>query len=216
MISESIKTLLGKDLTSQLETALKGKGKEGRDVDLVCGNDGTFVPVEKYDGEKHRAGAAERTLKAAAEAVKALGGSGDPAKLEEDAAVAATALETLNSDHAKELADLRRDTALRMALSGQVYDPADVMRLLDDAAIEVEEDGRLKTDLAPLLQPIQKSKPYLFTEQKPAEQPSLKGANPAPVGGGNPPRQYTMEELGRLSMEEYAVYRAQQNGFPKN
>lgn len=216
MIAESIKTLLGKDLTAQLETALKGKGKEGRDVDLVCGNDGTFVPADKYDGEKRRAGAAEHALKAAAEAVKALGGSGDPAKLEEDAAQAAAALETLNSHHEQELADLRRDTALRMALSGLVHDPADVMRLLDNTEIEVGEDGSLKTDLAPLLRPIQESKPYLFQKPKPADQPPLKGANPAPVGGSNLPRQYTMEELGRLSMEEYAIYRAQQKGFPKN
>ncbi|MGE4276598.1 MAG: phage scaffolding protein [Lawsonibacter sp.] len=216
MISESIKTMLGKDLTAQLETALKGKGKEGRDVDVVCGNDGTFVPADKYDGEKRRASAAESALSAAAAAVKALGGSGDPAKLEEDAATAAAALETLNSDHKQELADLRRDTALRVALSDLVYDPADVMRLLDDVKVEVGEDGQLKTDLAQLLQPIQESKPYLFQEPKPMDQPSLKGANPAPVGGGNPPRQYTMEELGRLSMEEYAAYRAQQNGFPKN
>lgn len=216
MISESIKALLGQELTAQLEAALKGKGREGRDVDLVCGNDGTFVPADKYDGEKHRAGAAERALKAAAEAVKALGGSGDPAKLEEDAAQAAAALEALSAGHEKELAKLRRDTALRTALSELVHDPADVMRLLDGAPIEVGDDGRLKTGLAPLLQPIQESKPYLFKEQRPVEQPPLKGANPAPVGDGNPHRQYTMEELGRLSMEEYAAYRAQQNGFPKN
>ncbi|MEM5780930.1 MAG: hypothetical protein AAGU02_07265, partial [Lawsonibacter sp.] len=57
---------------------------------------------------------------------------------------------------------------------------------------------------------------YLFKEQKPAAQPPLKGANPAPVGGGNPPRQYTMEELGKLSIEECAAYRGQQGGFPKN
>ena len=75
MISESIKTLLGDELTAQVETALKGKGKDGKDVDLVVGNDGTFVPADKYDGEKRRATSAENALKKAAEAVKDLGGS---------------------------------------------------------------------------------------------------------------------------------------------
>lgn len=47
MIIEGIRNLLGEDLAKQVETALKGKGKDGKDVDLVVGNDGTFVPAEK-------------------------------------------------------------------------------------------------------------------------------------------------------------------------
>ena len=50
MITESVKTILGADLSNQVEAALKGKGKDGKDVDLVVGNDGTFVPADKYNG----------------------------------------------------------------------------------------------------------------------------------------------------------------------
>lgn len=160
MIFESIKTLLGDALTAQVETALKGKGKDGKDVDLVVGNDGTFVPADKYEGEKRRATSAENALKKAAEAVKDLGGSGDPTKLEEDAGKAKTTIETLKTEHKKEIAGIRKDTALRMALSGKVHDPADVIGLLDASKIEVGEDGALKTDLEALLKPIQESKPY--------------------------------------------------------
>ena len=135
MISESIKTLLGDELTAQVETALKGKGKDGKDVDLVVGNDGTFVPADKYDGEKRRATSAENALKKAAEAVKDLGGSGDPAKLEEDAGKAKSTIETLKTEHKKEIAGIRKDTALRMALSGKVHDPADAIGLLDASKI---------------------------------------------------------------------------------
>lgn len=46
MIIEGIRNLLGEDLAKQVEAALKGKGKDGKDVDLVIGNDGTFVPAE--------------------------------------------------------------------------------------------------------------------------------------------------------------------------
>ena len=46
MILESIRSLLGAELTAQVENALKGKGKDGKDVDLVVGNDGSFVPAD--------------------------------------------------------------------------------------------------------------------------------------------------------------------------
>ena len=35
MIIEGIRNLLGEDLAKQVEAALKGKGKDGKDVDLV-------------------------------------------------------------------------------------------------------------------------------------------------------------------------------------
>ena len=54
MITESVKNILGEDLTSQVEAALKGKGKDGKDVDLVVGNDGTFVPAEKVQRGQQR------------------------------------------------------------------------------------------------------------------------------------------------------------------
>ena len=72
MIIEGIKNLLGEDLTKQVETALKGKGKDGKDVDLVIGNDGSFVPAEKYNGANSGKTSAENALKAAAEALKAI------------------------------------------------------------------------------------------------------------------------------------------------
>ena len=88
MIIEGIRNLLGEDLAKQVETALKGKGKDGKDVDLVVGNDGTFVPAEKYNGANSGKASAENALKAAAEALKAVGGSGDPAKIADDVKVA--------------------------------------------------------------------------------------------------------------------------------
>ena len=46
MIIESVKTILGEELSAQVETALKGKGKDGKDLDLVVGNDGSYVPAD--------------------------------------------------------------------------------------------------------------------------------------------------------------------------
>ena len=52
---EKIKELLGEELAGQVEAALKGKGKDGRDIDLVIGNDGSYVPAEKVEGS-HQCG----------------------------------------------------------------------------------------------------------------------------------------------------------------
>lgn len=125
MIIEGIRNLLGEDLAKQVEAALKGKGKDGKDVDLVIGNDGTFVPAEKYNGANSGKASAENALKAAAEALKAVGGSGDPAKIADDVKVAKEKFDTLQTTHAAELAKISKRSALQMALNGKVYDPSD-------------------------------------------------------------------------------------------
>ena len=186
MITESVKTILGADLSNQVEAALKGKGKDGKDVDLVVGNDGTFVPADKYNGANSGKTSAENALKAAAEALKAIGGSGDPAKIADDVKTAQTPLETLRTNHQKEITKIQKNTALRMALANQAHDPADIISLLDLDKIEVDAAGTLKTDLDGRLQPLQESMAYLFKRQAPAN-PDIKGAKPADPGARQEP-----------------------------
>lgn len=186
MICESIKRLLGEELAGMVNEALKGKGKDGKDLDLVVGNDGTYVPADKYEGMKGQSERAERTMKAVAAALKDLGGSGDPAKLAEDVKRAQAAVETLKSEHQTEIERLQKSTALRAGLAGRVYDPDDVISRLDLGTVELDGSGGLKTDLEGLLKPIREAKPYLFKRaEKPA--PDLKGAHPAQPG--IPPRE---------------------------
>ena len=186
MITESVKTILGEDLSNQVEAALNGKGKDGKDVDLVVGNDGTFVPAEKYNGANSGKNSAENALKAAAEALKVIGGSGDPAKIADDVKTAQATIETLRTDHQKEIARIQKNTALRMALADKAHDPADIIGLLDMDKIEVGDDGNLKTDLEGLLKPIKESKAYLFKED-PAKTPPVHGVTPADPGPKTPP-----------------------------
>ena len=84
MITEGIRTALGEELANQVEEALKGKGKDGKDLDLVVGNDGSYVPVDKFNTATSGKSTAEAALKAAAEALKEIGGTGDPAKIADD------------------------------------------------------------------------------------------------------------------------------------
>jgi hypothetical protein len=174
-------------LLGQVEAALKGKGKDGKDVDLVVGNDGSFVPADKFNGANSGRTSAENALKAAAEALKAIGGSGDPAKIADDVKTAQSTIATLNANHQKEIARIQKNTALRLALNDKAHDPADIISLLDLDKIEVDDAGALKTDLDGLLKPIQTSKPYLFKSQEPDKNPTVKGAKPADPGARQEP-----------------------------
>lgn len=187
MITENVRTILGPDLAGQVEAALKGKGKDGKDVDLVVGNDGSFVPADKFNGANSGRTSAENALKAAAEALKAIGGSGDPAKIADDVKTAQSTIATLNANHQKEIARIQKNTALRLALNDKAHDPADIISLLDLDKIEVDDAGALKTDLYGLLKPIQTSKPYLFKSQEPDKNPTVKGAKPADPGARQEP-----------------------------
>lgn len=180
MIHETIKKLLGEDLVKQVEEALKGKGKDGKDVDLVIGNDGSYVPADKYEAVRSQSASAEKALKAAADALKAIGGSGDPSKIAEDVKAAQETIKNLQENHAVEIKKIQKNTALRLALAGQAHDPADIISLLDLDKIEVDESGNLKSDLESLIKPIKEAKPYLFKAQE--QTTEIKGAKPAEPG----------------------------------
>lgn len=187
MIIEGIKTLLGDELSAQVEAALEGKGKDGKDVDLVIGNDGSFVPADKYNGANSGKTSAENALKAAAEALKAIGGTGDPAKIADDVKNAQTTIANLQATHDAEIKKISKNAALRMALNGKVHDPSDIIGLLDLDKIDVDDTGSLKTDLEGLLKPIKETKAYLFKEESKPGAPDIKGAKPAEPGAPGAP-----------------------------
>lgn len=187
MIIEGIKSLLGDELSAQVEAALKGKGKDGKDVDLVIGNDGSFVPADKYNGANSGKTSAENALKAAAEALKAIGGTGDPAKIADDVKNAQTTIANLQTTHDAEIKKISKNAALRMALNGKVHDPSDIIGLLDLDKIDVDDTGSLKTDLEGLLKPIKETKAYLFKEESKPGAPDIKGAKPAEPGAPGAP-----------------------------
>lgn len=193
MIAESIKNLLGEDLTKQVEEALKGKGKDGKDFDCVAGNDGTYVPAEKYDAEKQKATKAEKLVKEVSDALKGLGGSGDIEKINDDITQAQTAISDLKDAHKKELDHLAKTTALKLALTGKAHDTDDIIALLDMDTVKVDKDGNLINSIDDLIKPIKEKKSYLFKEEK-TTTPDVKGVVPVgsndnnlPAGGNQTP-----------------------------
>lgn len=188
MLSESIKTALGAELAAQVEEALKGKGKEGKDIDLVVGNDGSFVPITKYETALQGQKSAETTLAQAVASLKDVGGSGDPAKIADDVKAVQASMSELTKSHKAELANIQRTSAVKMALTGKVHDATDIMRLIDMEKIEVDDTGTLKTNLDDLVKPLREAKPYLFMpEQSTQQQPNISGASPASAANHTPP-----------------------------
>lgn len=205
-MQENIKELLGQELAEQVAAALKGKGKDGKDIDLVIGNDGSFVPAEKVNAERQARTSAEAALKDAAAALKGVGGSGDPAKIADDVAAAQQKLIELEKGYKAELNTIRRTSALKVGLAGKAHDPEDIIKLLDLDKIELDDAGNLKTSIDDLVGSIKESKPYLFVEEKPADAgaatPVVKGAKPADPGTGGTPK----PDLSKMSYSEFEAY----------
>lgn len=202
---EKIKELLGEELTGQVEAALKGKGKDGRDIDLVIGNDGSYVPAEKLETERQARTSAETALKNAAAALKGVGGSGDPAKIADDVAAAQQKISTLETNYKAELNTIRRTSALKVELTGKAHDPEDIIKLLEMDKIELDDAGNLKAPIDEVVKSIKEQKPYLFVEDKPTGTggtPTIKGTKPADPGNGgkgNP-------DFSKMSYSEFAAY----------
>lgn len=179
MIVQSIKAILGEELAEQVESALQGKGKEGKDLDLVVGNDGSFVPAEKYSGVQNQAASGEKALAAAAQALQSLGGTGRVEQLPQDVLAVKQSMEARQQSYEKEKTALLKKTTLKAALTGQVHDPADIIDRLVLEEIEVDEKGGLQSGWEHQLSSLRQQKPYLFLEQKPSLPPTLQGAKPA-------------------------------------
>lgn len=201
MITESIKKILGEELAQKVEEALKGKGKDGKDLDIVVGNDGSYVPAVKHDEVKGQVSSAEAALKAAAEALKAIGGTGDPAKIAADVEVAKTTIADLQTKHKSDIAKIQKTTALKLALNNTAHDPEDIISRLELDKVEVDDNGGLKTKIDDLIKPIKESKPYLFKEgQKPPDTtlPNIKGVIPAEPGKNDQNKNTALDEVRTL------------------
>jgi len=183
MIHESIKKLLGDDLAKQVEEALKGKGKDGKDMDIVIGNDGSYVPADKHDPLKASLDASQQLVKDIAETVKNYGGSGDPASVKTDIQ---NAIKKLQDDADNKVAGIKFDAALERAIGGlEGVRSAKAVRALIDGQkdkLKLDGDGNL-VGFKEIAEQLRKDEPGLFVdpeETKTTETTTtLTGAKPA-------------------------------------
>ncbi|MFV0401684.1 MAG: phage scaffolding protein [Oscillospiraceae bacterium] len=183
MLDEKVKSLLGEELSPQVEEALKGKGDNGADVDLVVGGgENTGIPEATFQAEKQRADNAEKQLATAAEALKELGASGDKDKLSDDVQAVKDKFSGMEEEHAKETANLRKASEITVALGDSAYNIDDVLAKVNLDDIKLGEDGKIAGGVDPILAPIRESHAHYFkTETTP--EANIKGAVPGALGG---------------------------------
>lgn len=115
-----------------------------------------------------------------------------------------------------ELKELRTNTALKLALSGKVYDPDLVVGLLDKTKIELDDTGAVKAGFDDQIKALQESKAFLFVPEKEDKGFQFRGLKPADgSGGGSEPQQPNLgKQLAAMNKQSgEAMQQAQANYF---
>lgn len=115
----NLEELLGAELAAQVTEALKGKGKDGKDVSLGVINDGSYIPKAKFDELITEKKNLETEIATANTTITDLKGKN---KDNEDLQAAITAHETaiteMKAKHEEALKNVKCDAAIRAALHG--------------------------------------------------------------------------------------------------
>ena len=179
-----LKELLGEELYNQVAAALKGKGPDGKDLEIGVINDGSYFPKSKFDAVNEENKALKEQLKQRdsdiAELKKSSGANEElKNQLSELKKKYKTDTESLN----QKLSQLQFDNALDVALMGaKAKNVKAVKALLDIEKIKFD-NGQL-LGLNEQLEAIKKDNDYLFDTQPPYK----------PVSGSSGTSSLTIEQ----------------------
>lgn len=176
-----LKELLGEELYNQVMAKAGDKHK----VAIV--SDGNWFPKEKFDEANTAKKKAEADLKDRDKQLEDLKKSaGDNEELKKQ-------IDTLQNDnkaakdkYEAELNDLKINTALKLALAGEVYDADLVAGLIVKDNIKVKDDGTIESGFEEQVKALRESKAFLFVEKTDDQPPRFKGSKPPEGGGGKP------------------------------
>ncbi|MTV23017.1 phage scaffolding protein [Staphylococcus delphini] len=98
-----------------------------------------------------------------------------------------------NADWQTKYEETQLNNAIKLAVAKDANDANDVLLMLDKSNLELQEDGNVK-GLEDAVKALQKSKPYLFAEQKPTGRTPNEGGN---VSGG-----VTQEQFDSMSVSQ--------------
>lgn len=166
---EQLRELLGTALYEEVVSALQGKGKGGKDLELAIANDGSFLPKAKFDTVYQEFLALKEDVEAKeqqiADLTEQLQGQGTLQGTIDELAERLAAQETAHQE------TLRRqdfDRALERAMREvSARNDQAVIALLNLEELRLE-DGRL-LGLTEQLAALREDAPYLFAEE---EEPS--------------------------------------------
>ncbi|MFD1179216.1 phage scaffolding protein [Paenibacillus puldeungensis] len=176
-----LKELLGEDLYNQVMAKAGDKHK------IAVVSDGNYFPKEKWNEVNEAKKKAEADLKDRDKQLEDLKKSaGDNEELKKQIDALQNDNKAAKDKYEAELRDLKINTALKLALAGEVHDADLVAGLIDKAKIKVKDDGAIESGLDDQVKALRESKAFLFVEKTDDKQPRFKGSKP-PEGGGSKP-----------------------------
>ncbi|MNI82550.1 Phage minor structural protein GP20 [compost metagenome] len=108
---------------------------------------------------------------------------------------------TTSDKYAADLKELKLNTAIKLAVTGDAHDPDMITGLLDKTKLALAEDGKL-SGLDDQIKSLRESKAFLFAEKTDTKQFTTKGIKPGEsnAGGGTATAQSIIEQqiLGGL------------------
>lgn len=139
----------------------------------------SYIPKARFDEVNTAKKKAEEDLQERDKQLEELKKSaGDSAVLQEQITKLQGENKAAADKYAADVNELRLNTAIKLALSGEVHDPDIVAGLLNKTKIELDDSGAIKGGLDDQIKSLRESKAFLFAEKQ-TQQFQFRGANPA-------------------------------------
>lgn len=162
----NLKDILGEELHQQVTAALKGKAKDGKDLELAVTNDGSFLPKAKFDDLNTEVkGLREQLAQRDKDIAELKKSTGDNEALK-------TQIKDLETKYQKDtealngqIKEMQFSNALELALTGNKARNAKAVKALLNLDEVKYEDGKI-TGLDGQLEALKAEHSYLFETEK--------------------------------------------------
>jgi len=195
-----LKELLGEELFGQVTAALKGKGKDNKDVELII-NDGNYIPRTKFNELNEKVKSLEKEIATRDEQLKDLA---EKAKGNEELTKQIAALTEANAktkaEYEAKLKDITLNTAIEKALTVNQAKYVDLLvGKIDKSKLVL--DGEKVIGLDEQIAGLKEAFKDLFGETR------ITGKDEKSNPGANP----NQKPISEMSMDEYAKWWQEQN-----
>jgi len=195
-----LKELLGEELFGQVTAALKGKGKDNKDVELII-NDGNYIPRTKFNELNEKVKSLEKEIATRDEQLKDLA---EKAKGNEELTKQIAALTEANAktkaEYEAKLKDITLNTAIEKALTANQAKYVDLLvGKIDKSKLVL--DGEKVIGLDEQIAGLKEAFKDLFGETR------ITGKDEKSNPGANP----NQKPISEMSMDEYAKWWQEQN-----
>lgn len=169
-----LKELLGEELYNQVIAKAGDKHK------IAVVSDGNWFPKEKFDEVNTAKKKAEDDLKERDKQLETLSKSaGDNETLKGEINKLREENKAATEKYEAEVKDLKINTALKLALAGEVHDADLVAGLIDRNTIKVKDDGTIESGFDDQVKALRESKAFLFVEKANTKPKGWKPADPS-------------------------------------